>query len=128
MPIISASIDAFLTAIVITIIPWLYYTLRNAHTTTFGQTTQVNIPQQAHSSRRTYLSIFIALHATFILYNIILCAQPNLFTSLDVPLNEPSDAIRAKLLHLGDVHTLPRALDMLLVRLSSFDVRVSYVR
>lgn len=136
MPLINASIDAFLVTAVAITIPWIYFTIwrappANVKTNLRPQSAQQQQYQQEqlhNSSTRSYIALSIALHSIYVLYNLIVCSQQNIFSVLDVPLTEPSDAIRARLLHLADVPDLPQTLDRLLMRLSSFDVRHIYVR
>lgn len=135
MPFINASIDAFLVTAAATTIPWIYFTIWRTPTDGKAnlrpQSTQQQQYQQERqhgSSTRSFIALFVALHSIYILYNLIVCSQQNIFSVLDVPLTEPSDAIRARLLHLADVPDLPETLERLLMRLSSFDVRHIYVR
>lgn len=129
MPLINASIDAFLVTAAATTIPWIYFTMWRTPTDGKANLRPQSTQQQQHgSSTRSFVALFVALHSIYILYNLIVCSQQNIFTVLDVPLTEPSDAIRARLLHLADVPDLPETLERLLMRLSSFDVRHIYVR
>lgn len=138
MPLVSASIDVFLVTTLATVLPWIYFTIWR--TTPRPTNTNLNAnpaqPQQQTQNQltrnttitRTCIALFIALHSIYILYNVIVRSQQNLFTVLKIPLTEPTDAIRARLLHIADVPDLPEALERLLMRFSSFDTRHRYVR
>lgn len=145
---ISASIDAFIYSSLLVVGPWLYFSFRarpkrsqtsanvpngvpaaspgfaNAN----GQQTQPLVQVARPSRRRYYLSLLIAAHTVFILWNLLVWEQSNLFQRFGIPLNTPSEDIRAFLLSKADGPALPRTLDTLLSRLSSFDARVYFVR
>lgn len=123
MPLVSASLDVFLLTATISIFSYVFIISR--------RTVQRNPEARFH----TLLNTFVLLHTLFILYTLILKAPPNLFTRLHVPLTMSSEAIRVILLkHAGrdsipgQTVTLPKHLETLLTRLSSFDARNIYVR
>lgn len=71
------------------------------------------------------LLVALLIHSLFILYTLILVPPPNLFSALHIPLNTPTDAIRALLLKRSH---LTQDLEFLLKRLASFDTRALYPR
>ncbi|KAI0088903.1 hypothetical protein BDY19DRAFT_855738, partial [Irpex rosettiformis] len=80
---------------------------------------------------RDALTIFVTLHTLYIIYVITLQAPPNLFRTLNLPLNAHPDKIRSTILQkagLPSNATLPKHMENLLTRLSSFDGRSVYVR
>jgi len=86
---------------------------------------------QASSSRFPNLfNLFVLLHTFYILFTLLFKPPPNLFKRLHIPLTTSSDQIRALLLkHAGvDSVVLPKHLETLLTRLSSFDARNIFVR
>ncbi|TFK49295.1 hypothetical protein OE88DRAFT_1662754 [Heliocybe sulcata] len=114
MPLISASVDAFLISSAAIILPTVYY-VRKPKSPSATPTAPLRKP----------LSILVVLHTLYLLYTLLLKYPPNLFQTLDIPLTTPSESIRNVLKAYGDV---PPALDTLLTRLSSFDARTLYVR
>ncbi|KAI5121131.1 hypothetical protein M0805_002803 [Coniferiporia weirii] len=139
MPLVSAGIDTFFLASLVTVAPWLYITLGRRDVgqpaNSSQQTNSARNPQQPQTwvdsgpaPRRTFFSIFIAVHCLYVLYNLCVLAPPNIFTSLRIPLTEPSDSIRARFLHLASAPALPGGLERLLVRLQSYEARIAYVR
>ena len=117
MPIISASVDAFIfTSLAIS--SSLILILRRQNST-------------SHTPLRQPLNIFAILHTLYIIYILTVLWPPNLFDRLKIPLTLPSDSIRNLLLRHAGLDTgvaLPKALDGLLTRLSSFEMRTLYVR
>ncbi|KIM71348.1 hypothetical protein PILCRDRAFT_54875, partial [Piloderma croceum F 1598] len=78
-------------------------------------------------------NIFVLPHTLYILYILLVKTPPNIFTRLHIPLTMSSDKIRAELLKHSSVESgpapgLPKHLETLLKRLSSFDARNIYVR
>ncbi|OBZ77475.1 hypothetical protein A0H81_02705 [Grifola frondosa] len=111
----NASFDAFLILAIAIIVPTALY-----------------IRQQQHVwSSRNMLSIFVVAHSLYMLYVLTFRWPPNIFQRLHIPLTTPLDSIRATLLERagldGDAG-LPKSLETLLSRLSSFDMRMLYVR
>ena len=76
------------------------------------------------------MSVALALHTTYILYTLFLCAPKNLFVLLGVPLNAPTEVIREMLLAKTDPPSpeLPLQAENLLKRFNSFDARTFYIR
>lgn len=115
MPVLSASLDAFLVVAIAIIIPTAYALRRQPQLLT----------------QRNVLSVVVVLHSLYILYAFIIRAPPNIFTRLKIPLTAPTEAIRATLLHRANLPrdaALPRPLEALFTRLSSFEMRTLYVR
>jgi hypothetical protein len=87
-------------------VPWLY-SIRNS-------------PQRT----RSILSLLLLIHSLHCLHNLLL-SPPNIFSALRIPINTPTDSIRALLLRKYD---LDPELESLLKRLASFDTRTLYPR
>ena len=117
MPVISASVDAFVvTAAAVTVPTYIF--LRRRQST-------------SRSPYRDWLTLLVTLHTMYVLYVLTVQWPPNLFQRLRLPLTMPSNGIRAILLEragLPSDASLPKALEGLLTRLSSFDTRAAYVR
>lgn len=79
---------------------------------------------------RPFASGLLALYTLYTVYNILFARPPNLFTSLQLPLNTPQAAIHAALLRNAsrNDNVLPPALEKLLARLASLDARMMLVR
>jgi len=119
MPIISASVDAFLVAATAVLLPSFYYMRRDSQ----------RPPSEA--PYRTYLSFLLVAHTIYILYVLLVLWPPNLFSRLHVALNAPPEVLRTALLRSANLTSdsaLPTPLVGLLTRLSSFDMRALYVR
>ncbi|KAI0690996.1 hypothetical protein C8T65DRAFT_670963 [Cerioporus squamosus] len=116
MPLVSASVDAFLVLATAILIPAVLVLRRH--------------PDQPFTLRDG-LNFLIIFHTLLQLYTIVVRFPPNLFQTLKIPLTTPSDTIRAVLLQRAGLPPdapLPRPLETLLTRLSSFDTRTLYVR
>lgn len=127
MALVSASLDAFLVTSIIMISAWAYLTRRLR--LSYGHPT----PDSRYSRFHALLNVFVLSHSLYILYTILVKNPPNIFTRLHIPFTTSSDAIRAKLLKHAGVDSIPTAvlpkhLETLLARLSSFDARNIYVR
>ncbi|KAL0958017.1 hypothetical protein HGRIS_000192 [Hohenbuehelia grisea] len=124
MPLLSASLDAYLVTCSLISIPWIYLVARSTPKTPL------------YPRIRPYISVILLLHTLYILHAILVAPPPNIFTSLDIPLNTSTDQIRRILAKLGGIDsqfalapgTFPKPLEALLKRLSSFDTRTLYVR
>ena len=115
MPIVSASVDAFVVLATAILVPAILVLRRQPQPFTL----------------RNVLNLLVIFHTLLQLYTLILRFPPNIFQALKVPLTTPSDTIRAVLLHRAGLPpdaSLPRPLETLLTRLSSFDTRTLYVR
>ena len=109
-------------------------------------------PPPAPTPLRTPISALLTLYILYTLYTLVFARPPNLFTSLRLPLNAPQSKIHSALLlqHLRQlppderqalsaaaaaangggtaVPVLPPALEKILARLASSDVRTILVR
>jgi hypothetical protein len=92
-------------------------------------------PSPTESSYRTVLSAFVVIHTLFILRIALVSAPLNIFTRLNVPLNTPTQAIRAALLRNAypgqdpmSNSLLSEPLETLLKKLGSVEMRKLYVR
>jgi hypothetical protein len=85
-------------------IPWLY-SIRN--------------------SPQSIISLLLLIHSLSTLHTLLLRPPPNLFSALHIPLNTPTDIIRALLIRHSD---LTPELEALLKRFASFDTRTFYPR
>ena len=70
--------------------------------------------------------IVLILHTLYVV-NTLLTPSPNLFTALSIPVNSPTNAIRAALQRSAQA-PLPDYLNALLLRLDSFELRSLYIR
>jgi hypothetical protein len=117
MPIISTSFDTFvLTAAVI-----------GTSTHFILQRTQA----KSQSPYRNALTLFVLLHTLYIIYVATLRYPPNLFKTLKLSINTPSDHIRSIIRKSAGLETdavLPQPLETLLTRLSSFEGRNTFIR
>lgn len=119
MVIVSASVDVYLFTAVAVTLPLLIY-LR-----------QQNNGSRPEASYEHYLTIFVVLHTLYILHTLILCWPLNLFSRLHIPLNASPDTIRSTIVRRAGLDAnarLPQSLEHLLTRLSSFEMRILYVR
>ncbi|TDL22068.1 hypothetical protein BD410DRAFT_866167 [Rickenella mellea] len=153
MPLISASIDAFLATSLLTIVPWFYISVLSSSSSSPSPSASSNSSSQnssadpnAHGAEqatpnpnykfRKFLTSLVILHTLFILYNFIVCAPFNLFATLRLPLGVSSEVLRGTLVRRagllsggeGGKGALPRALEELIARLGSFEARTLYVR
>ncbi|KZT70412.1 hypothetical protein DAEQUDRAFT_744676 [Daedalea quercina L-15889] len=119
MVLVSASVDAYLFTAVAVALP-IYFHLR-----------QRNSGSRPKVPYEPYLTILVGLHTLYILYNLILCWPLNLFSRLHIPLNASPDTIRSTIIRRAGLDAnaaLPMSLEHLLTRLSSFEMRMLYVR
>jgi hypothetical protein len=115
MPLLSASLDAFIfTSLAITL-PYIYITLRAP-------------PSANRPPLRTPLNILLLFHTLYIVYTLFLKYPPNLFAKLNIPLETPTPKIRALLTSAAGGGKLPASIEELLTKLGSFEVRTLYVR
>ena len=77
---------------------------------------------------RSILTLFLALHTLYIFYNIFFNAPQNVFRSLDLPINAPTDLLRAKVLEYSQDDSLAPHLEDLISRIASFEGRAMYAR
>ncbi|KAI0336616.1 hypothetical protein GY45DRAFT_1315200 [Cubamyces sp. BRFM 1775] len=115
MAVVSASVDAFLVAATTVVVSTALFLRR----------------QPALLTLRNALTVIVVFNSLSVLYTIIVLWPPNIFQRLRIPLTTPSEMIRASLLQhagLSPDTPLPKLLDALLTRLSSFDLRTLYVR
>ncbi|TFK41443.1 hypothetical protein BDQ12DRAFT_677992 [Crucibulum laeve] len=112
---LSVSLDTYLATALAISVSWLYFVMRT--------------PSSPPKSRtQTTISVVLLLHTLYILHSLLLKSPPNLFNALKLPLNTPTDSIRAILLQFSDDGELPGHLESLLKRLGSLDMRGVYVR
>ncbi|TFK80573.1 hypothetical protein K466DRAFT_558917 [Polyporus arcularius HHB13444] len=115
MPIVSASVDTFVVLATAVLIPAILVLRRQPQSFTL----------------QNGLYILTIFHTLLQLYTIIVRFPPNIFQTLKIPLTTPSETIRAVLLQRAGLPPdapLPKPLETLLTRLSSFDTRTLYVR
>ncbi|KAJ7746444.1 hypothetical protein DFH07DRAFT_1062986 [Mycena maculata] len=111
----GVSLVLFVATAAAVIAPWFYFGIHKA-------------PSRPWTSTRSLLNVFLLLHSLYFLYKIIVLPPTNIYTRLKIPLNTPSDAIRAILIQQSDTGDLPKPLETLLKHLGSFDVKTYYVR
>ncbi|CDO71154.1 hypothetical protein BN946_scf184845.g24 [Trametes cinnabarina] len=115
MPVVSASVDAFLFAAGAVLVSTVLFMRRQAQLLTL------------HNA----LTLLVVFHTLSVLYTIIVLWPANIFQRLRIPLTTPSDTIRTVLLQHAGLPAdapLPKPLETLLTRLASFDTRTLYVR
>ncbi|KAI0294846.1 hypothetical protein B0F90DRAFT_1754522 [Multifurca ochricompacta] len=123
MPLLSASLDQWLPTICSLLLPFIVRFLFKLR----SKKKQSSPP--APAPLRTPISILLALYTLYHLFNILFARPPNLFTSLQLPLNAPQSVIRAAFLRNDSDNTaLPPAFEKLLARLASVDARTMLVR
>jgi len=76
----------------------------------------------------TAISILLLIHSLFALHTLLAKQPPNLFSTLQIPLNTPTDTVRALLLRVSSTPDLDPELGGLLERLASFEARTLYLR
>ncbi|KAG5645513.1 hypothetical protein DXG03_005923 [Asterophora parasitica] len=102
--------------------------------TTFIATSLALALPWAYSLRRsqfswhTVVSILVLFHSLSSLHTLLLRSPPNVFKTLQIPLNTPTDAIQSLLLRYSDAPYLDSELQELLQRLASFEIRALYPR
>jgi hypothetical protein len=101
------SFVAFILTVVLVSVPWLYY-----------------FPPVSHSTP-SLVNVFLLLHTLFSLYYLIVSPPQNLFSHLNVPLSTPTEVLRG---FLNKNASRYAALDQLITRMGSFDIRTFYVR
>jgi hypothetical protein len=118
MPLLSASLDAFLFTSLTMIISYLYYA------SFFHPSAKLVPPSHMHA----LLNALVLLHTLYILHALTLKYPPNIFQALRLPLTTPTEHIRSALLRASNGKPLTDALENLLTRLGSYEVRTFYVR
>lgn len=117
MQLISVSVDTFLVTSVC-VLPVTYYAVRH-------------FQAKSRSPLRNALTALVLLHTLYIVYVITVLYPSNIFTRLRIPITTPAERIRATLLRSAGLDaqaTLPKPLEILLTRLSSFDIRLVFIR
>lgn len=115
MPLLSVSLDSFLWTSIAALLPTIWLMRRRG----------------SDAPYRRPLNVLAIVHTLFILYTMTVLYPPNLFQTLHLPLTMPSDTIRNLLLAKAGLEpdsVLPKQLESLLNRLTSFDFRTLYVR
>ncbi|KAI8971262.1 hypothetical protein BD414DRAFT_426335 [Trametes punicea] len=115
MLVVSASVDAFLVAAAVILVSTILLMRRQPQLFTL----------------RNALTLLVVVYALSVIYTIIVLWPPNVFQRLRIPLTTPSETIRTILLQHANLPPdtpLPKPLETLLTRLSSFDMRTLYVR
>jgi len=110
--IVSASLDLYLTTALIILATWAYLAFASA----------------PKPRAQTYISLILLAHTLYILYLIIITPPPNLFEFFNLPVNTPTDAVRAMVLQNSDTGEIPTHWEILMKRLGSFELRTLYVR
>lgn len=124
MPLLSASLDLYITTSIVIAIPWLILTFNHKPARPRHND---HLPHE-EPWLRPYINIFLLLHSLYILHKLIVSPPPNMFTSLDIPLSTSTDKIRAILTQYSGTGDLPAPLETLLKRLANFDMRGLFVR
>lgn len=84
--------------------------------------------EQHRSSTQTHVFAFLLAHSAFTLFSAYYGRPTNVFSNLNIPLNEPADSIRATLLHVSKEPSISTPLERLVSKLNSFDSRIAYIR
>jgi hypothetical protein len=74
------------------------------------------------------LSLALLVHTLYSLHTLLVISPQNIFTELKLPLNTPTDSIRAILLQRTSDTALPPETDRVLTKLKLLEVRRLYVR
>ena len=74
------------------------------------------------------VSFALLVHTLYSLHTLLVNSPQNIFIELGLPLNTPSDSIRAILLQRTNDTVLPPETDRLLTKLNLLEVRRLYVR
>ncbi len=115
MPLISVSIDTFLGTSLAVVLPTAWLIRRRG----------------TDAPHRQLLNTLAIVHTLMVLFTLTIRYPPNIFQTLGLPLTTPSDSVRKTLLAKAGLDagaSLPKPLETLLTRLSSFEFRVLYVR
>lgn len=91
-------------------LPWLYSLRRSSF------------------SWQTAISILLLVHSLSAVHTLLLQQPPNIFSALQIPVNTPTDVIRALLHRQSRTPELNEELQTLLQRLASFEARSLYIR
>jgi hypothetical protein len=93
---------------------WVYFTIKE--------------PENRQPRRYAKTSLFLLAHTLYLLYSIIVSKPENIFETFRLPVNTPADTFRALLIQKSENGSIASHLELLLKRLSSFDMRLLYVR
>jgi len=77
---------------------------------------------------QSLLSLALLVHTLYSLHTLLVNSPKNIFTELKLPLNTPTDSIRAILLQRTSDTALPPETDRVLTKLKLLEVRRLYVR
>ena len=115
------SLDTYIALGLVIATPWLYYLF-----------SPYNSPSK-FTTRDQVLSLLLLIHTLYTLHPLLAAQPPNIFKSLDLPLNVPQHYLRETFVErLGgdgqNVTAIPVFLDTLLKQLGSMDMRSLYFR
>jgi hypothetical protein len=85
-------------------------------------------PENGQPRRYAKTSLFLLAHTLYILYCILVSKPENVFETFRLPVNTAADTLRALLIQRSESGSIGSHLELLLKRLSSFDMRLLYVR
>ena len=120
MPLLSASADTFILGAIVSLIVFAY-----------RRSTPASTKDGLQPKYWSIVTGILAIHTLYMIYILSFQVPPNLFTRLHIPLSMPSQRIRAALLakmDTGNGDVLPEYIEELLMRLNTFDLRISFVR
>ena len=106
------SLDVYIALSLVLATPWLYSVFTSTSTTKTSKT----------------LSTLLLLHTLYLLHALLVSPPPNIFKSLGLPVNIPSEYLQAKLLEVYGERNIPTHLASLPKRLGLMELRSLYVR
>lgn len=107
------SLDVYIALSLVLATPWLYLVFTSTSTT---KTSKI-------------LSTLLLLHTLYLLHALLVSPPPNIFKSLGLPVNIPSEYLQARLLEVyGGEQNIPTHLASLPKRLGLMELRSLYVR
>ena len=113
---VQLSIDAYVALSSVLAIFWLYPAFSP-------------FSLDAKNLKDRLFSILLLVHTLYMLHALLVSPPQNIFKSLRLPLNIPSEYMHAKLVEsYGGETNLPSSLDILLKRLGLMELRALYVR
>lgn len=120
MPFISASVDTLTLGVIVCLVVFAY-----------RGTTPAVAKHARPPKHRLFTTVILAVHTIYMAYILSFDTPSNLFAQLHLPLSMSPQRVRAILLARGEtggVDALPEHIEELLTRLSTFDLKVYFVR
>ena len=114
--VLQLSLDAYIALSFILATLWLY-----SASSPFSLLDSRNLKDRV-------LSTLLLLHTLYMLHALLVSPPQNIFKSLQLPLNAPSEYLHAKLVETYGEKNIPPSLAALPKRLGLMDLRAQYVR